>query len=74
MNSVEERLQYFVDYWKDRNTGITARKSFIKLYSPRALINEFSDEVKFKKLSNKDNKKFFFDQIKIPAQERFRGT
>lgn len=73
----QHKLRYFYDYWRDftahSEDKINERRYFKNLeqdsinyilYNPKELFKEFIDEIEIKNLSNKDNKKFFMENIK----------
>lgn len=59
------KVNYFIDYWQDflYFGSIEEELTHIIVYNPNELFKEFADEISRKKLSNKDNKKFFLDSI-----------
>lgn len=63
---MNEKIEYFISYWRDLthpNNSIEVQFSHIILYNPKELFKEFADEIRIKKLSNKDNKKFFIKKV-----------
>ena len=73
----QHKLRYFYDYWNEftahSEDKINKRRYFKNLeqdsinyilYNPKELFKEFIDEIEMKNLSNRDNKKFFMENIK----------
>jgi len=72
MKSVDSKIAFFIDYWKDYLQGIDNLLHHTLWYDPITLFREFSDEIKIKEFNNKDNKDFFINTInefsKLPIQ------
>lgn len=71
------KIQYFYDYWKDftaHSEDKMNERHYFKnleqdsinhiLYNPKELFKEFINEIEIKNLSNRDNKKFFMENVK----------
>lgn len=56
---MNEKIEYWIDYWAERLGGGESKIYPLKMINPRTVLREFADEIEFNKLANKNNKKFF---------------
>ena len=64
-NLIYRKIEYFYDLWNHYLHNATSNFSGLTLYSPHLLLKDISDEYKYQKFSNENNRKFFKKKLEI---------
>ncbi len=76
---VTDKIKYWVDLWEDLIENFNEKSYGLKLLNPHLLLNDIVDEIDSNDFGNKDNRKYFYDQLNYfqkndPAIKRYFKT
>lgn len=76
---VSDKIKYWVDLWEDLIDNFNEKSHGLKLLNPHLLLRDIVDEIDSNDFGNKDNRKYFYDQLNIflkndPAIKRYFKT
>lgn len=60
---VTDKIKYWVDLWEDLIDNFNEKSHGLKLLNPHLLLRDIVDEIDSNDFGNKDNRKYFYDQL-----------